>query len=137
MGNSLVIIGVAVICFLILYVMFNLRTKDQAFNVMFQVIGLAFFLGLIILIPKVAVDDEQFCNVVVENATVSGGQTSYDYTRLCFDNPNDTSTTFFVAITWFVRIVSALFALYFGYHVLKWLIEKVPRWTGKGAIPGR
>lgn len=116
-------------CFFMLYLVFNLKTKDKAFNIAFQLLGLIFFLGLIILIPKAALDDSQFCGLTVTNSTSSGGTISYEYSRTCFDNPNDTTQTFYVNVTWIIRIISLLLVLYFGYYVLKWLIERVPRFN--------
>lgn len=84
----------------------------------FQVLGIVFFLGLVILIGKVPLDDKDFCYLTVANSTQTGSMTSYQYDRVCFTNPNNSPLIFYKAVTWFIRIVAVMLIIYFGYIAL-------------------
>jgi len=130
MGNELLFFGILAVSFLVIYIISRINIDNEhlkGLNIGLQLFGLGMVVILMILLPKVVMDDKDFCAILVENATVSGDSTSYDYVRSCFDNPNTTSTTFYKAVFWFFRVLIMFLGLYFIINTIISLTKNVPR----------
>lgn len=90
-----------------------------------------FILGLIFLtmlfIPKVLLDDSDFCQTKPVNATVTGSLTEYQYDYVCTTNENNTATTFFR----FALIIVTISIFYWMVYIIQYLFEKTRRWFKK------
>lgn len=90
-----------------------------------------FLLGMIFLsalfIPKLLLDDSDFCSVKPVNATVTGSLTEYDYDHVCFDNPNNTNSTFFR----FALITLSVCVFGWLVYLVKYLAVKIKEWVEK------
>jgi hypothetical protein len=130
LGNELLFIGIIATSFLIFFIISKISISDENFkwvNVGLQIFGLGMIIILMILLPKVVMDDKDFCAVLVKNATISGSTTSYDYERTCFDNPNTTSTIFYKIVFWFLRVIVFFLGIYFIMRTVLSLTKKYPR----------
>lgn len=109
MGNDLLFAGIVVLIIVVLYTISRMRFKYKELNVGLQILGIGTILiMLLVLIPKIAMDDNSFCAITPDNITKNGDNTSIDYVRTCFDNPNTTSTSFYKWNLWIFRIVIIL-----------------------------
>lgn len=127
MSDSLLLVGIVALCVIVLFLLYTFSTQESAFLIPMQILGLAFFLSLVILVPKVAVDNKDYCSLAVANSTVVGSTTSYEYTRVCITNTNTTSTTFYKMVLWGIRIFSVMLIIYLSYNLFK----KATEWIGR------
>jgi len=147
MDATALIIAIGVVCFLLLYFAFNL--KEQHF--LMQLMALFFFVFLMFLIPKAALDYEQNCAMVlnqtkeiyqygnnftgyhwdysyetvapqIENAAyLFHKNTTYYYTWYCEPNQYSTTTTFYKIVTWFARMFALYVLIYLIYYSFGWI----------------
>ncbi len=125
MGNLTLLIGLGIVIAILIYMFFRMgEQKDEkgaARHFILQIIILVFvFVGLL-LIGKVALDDQDFCAWNVANSTTSGVTTSYEYDYECSDNTNTTAVTFYKALTYFIIIVA--------FYVLVYVLWEAGKWT--------
>lgn len=106
------IIGIGIACALVLYFAFQWDKKE---HFLLQLLASFFFVSLLLLIPKAALDNQNNCNIVIANETISFNTTSYDYKYFCEENISNTETTFFKIIVYFQRIFYGYIILYFMY----------------------
>lgn len=119
MGLEL-IIGIGICAFLLLYFAFQWDKKE---HYLLQLLTAFFFIFILLLIPKAAIDEKDTCQIVVANETIMGNTTSYDYTNYCIENVRTTSATFYKAIMWFIRVFLVYLFMYFNY--VAWLKSKL------------
>lgn len=113
MDGVTLIFGIAVLLFLVLYTAFSLEQKHFLLKVL--LVAVAFF--SMVLIPKAALDNQDYCEVVVSGANITtANYTAYDYERQCFDNDNTTTLTFFRGALWFGRFILAYLFIYVIYE---------------------
>lgn len=124
MGSEILVISVLGFAAIFSYLIINLKSEDEYLNIIFQVLGVGLIIVAALFLPKISIDEQNYCVTVAENATVTGSQTSYDYTRLCFDNTSGTPTLFYVFSLWVVRIIALFMFVYFIIYLLKKLREK-------------
>jgi hypothetical protein len=109
------IIGIGIVCFLLLYFVFNL--KEEHF--ILQLLGIFFFIFLLFLIPKTALDFNDDCALAINQTTRtyidSANFTDVNtYGTVCDTNTKQTSQIFYNIVIWFAK----LFVLYvFGYII--------------------
>lgn len=110
------ILGIGITAFLIIYFAFQ---WDKEEHWLLQLICSFVFIFLIMLIPKAAIDNEDYCQVTLMNETITqgGNLTTNAYTYLCFTNTKATTNTFYKAIWWFIRFFILYIFLYFTYVV--------------------
>ena len=130
MANITLLIGIIAICFFLIYLVINIKIGDTSWNVVFQLLGLVVVFVLMLLIPKTGLDDKNFCYLTISNSSTVGDVTSYEYSRTCFDNPNNTSNTFYKSFNVFLYILIGLLFVFFSYFLIKKLIEVYPKFRG-------
>lgn len=114
------ITGVALLCFLMILLLDRVDKSHKFLRLfMFPVI---FF--LLLFIPKALLDDTDFCEVAVANATVSGATTLYEYERVCFTNEDETYTLLYTTSMTIVVLIASYFLVYVIWYVL----NKIREW---------
>lgn len=112
MSLSLVI-GIGILAFLFLYFAFQLN--EQHF--LLKLLLIFFFCFSIILIPKSIINDT--CTIEVQNATVTGSRTDYEYNTFCDSTVTGSERSFLKIPLWFFRIFVIYFSVYIFYHWTK------------------
>ncbi len=113
MDGVTLIFGIGTLLFLVLYTAFSLEQKHFLLKVL--LVAVVFF--SMVLIPKAALDNQNYCDIVVSGANISiVNYTSYTYKRECFDNNNNTTNILFNGATWFARFVAVYLIVYIIYH---------------------
>lgn len=130
MDATSTIIGVGVAAFLLFFFAFQI---DEEKHFLLRLLVIFFALGLLIIIPKVLIDAQHICEVVVANSTdVSMDVRSYEYTSYCFDRTESTPQIFLKTIMWFYRLFMAYVIFFIGYMALMKLKENFKM---KGRLP--
>jgi len=117
-------IAISVVAFLILYFVFLWDKKEHIF---LRLLGSFFFVFLLILVPKTAIDYKQDCEFVRVNETVSGAITSYEYDYVCVNNTSSTAVTFHKTYMRFVYVFGFYIFMYVIYVLLLKNNEKFER----------
>ena len=136
MGNLTLIIGMSIILVMLVYMFFKFGDiKDTSedgdgdgggnSHFLLQIIILVFIFGLFLLIGKVAIDDRDNCAWNIVNSTATGTITEFDYEYQCSSNVNNTSTTFFVSLTWFIRFVAFYILVYVLWISGQWFLKAI------------
>lgn len=112
--TEMTILGIGIVCFLVLYLAFKLDDKHTPLKVLF----LFFTIYLFLLIAKDVYDNKDFCEVIVQNKTVSGSVTSYEYNRVCFENEKNTPSVFYNMVNNILKISYVYLFLFTSYIVL-------------------
>lgn len=110
------IIGIGIAGFLMLYLAFKLEREHY----LLRLILIFFFFYALILIPKAAMDEKNYCDFVVKNITTSAPVDHYEYAYLCASNSNTTTSTFYVMITWLLRLFGLYILVYMSYAMFKY-----------------
>lgn len=113
--------AIGVLAFLFLYFAFNL--DQEHFLLKFMLIF--FFAFTIILLPNAVINNS--CVIDVQNTTVSGSTTVYNYESYCDNTTTQTENTFLKIPLWFFRILVTYFSIYIAHHWFK-RSEKFQRW---------
>ena len=123
-----VLFAIGIVAFLFAYFLFKLREqgsiddaagKQSLFSHFpLQILLLFFFVGALLLVGKVAVDNSDPCAWLPMNATVNGSVTTYDYDYFCEDSPYNTATIFYGLTLWFARLMGIYLVLYFTWKTL-------------------
>lgn len=125
-----VILGMGIVSFLSLYMVFKLRdSNEQSFSegntqgnkhFLLQLIFLFFFLGsLFFLSAAVERIDTEYCELVTT------ANFTYDYE--CFTTNQSLGTSFFISVAWLLRLSMAYIFFYFVWESLKYLGWVVPK----------
>jgi len=118
MGSAIIIAGLVAFAFIVLYMAGKI---DEEKHVFLRIILFSITAICLLLIPKAVLDDNDYCSVIVSNATVSGSTTSYEYDRFCEENANDTSSIFWKLANWFIIIWASYVGIYYFYWVFRGL----------------
>ena len=116
------IIGIGVVCFLLLYFAFNL--KEQHF--LLQLLALFFFIFLMFLIPKAALDYNDNCGMVINQTSRSfidanNFTDTNTYMYYCEPNNKTTALIFYKTVTWFVSMFALYVLIYLIWYSFKWI----------------
>lgn len=125
-----ILIGIGVTMFLLVYIMFKIKTDVDANtqnHFLLQLIILFFIIGLFALLGKATLDESINCEWIVDNSTVNNNVTTYETSYTCSEAQNNTGLNFYKAIMWMVRILFLYVFLYIAYEVLKYLGWVVPK----------
>lgn len=128
-SGLILVFGIGIVSLLVLYLAFSLD-KEHFF---FKLLLLFFLFPLLTLIGKVAIDYDDYCEIMISGTNVSGNYTSYDYDNYCFDTPGNTSNSFFKSLTWLMRFFYVYAFMYFNYDfwMKKWLVKMFRRFKRK------
>lgn len=115
------IIGIGIVCFLLLYFVFNL--KEEHF--LLQILGIFFFIFLLFLIPKATIDFNDSCQQQINQTTrVYKDATNFTdtntYSTYCETNTKQTSKIFYNIVIWFARLFVLYVFLYIVFYSFKW-----------------
>ena len=121
--NELVLIsGIGVVAFLILFLGFKCMDKEHVF---WRLLSVFFVLYLLTMVGKVAQDSGSYCQLYVANSTeISTNTTSFDYVERCFDEEETTHTMFFKLTQWIMRVFAAYIFIYYSYKAIKYLADR-------------
>lgn len=129
------IIAISVTSFLLLHFVYKWDKEDHIF---LHVLGSFFFIFMLLLVPKAALDHQNDCEIVVANETVVGNTTTYGHAEFCVTNPNKTETIFYKLYMGFVYVFVAYMFVYLSYVLLikkmleKWgIVKPKPRNLGR------
>ena len=123
MDSLALIVCIAFVIGLFTYVMFKLENGHGLLKLFF------FFavIFLILLLPKIAIDESSYCEILTNTTTLTANTTAYTYERVCFTNTKTTANTFLSSIVWAQRIIITYMILYLAFTALKFLGFVVPR----------
>lgn len=130
------IIGIAAVCFLLVYTLFALDPE----HFLLKLLLLLLVLVCLPLIPKALIDNADYCEVVL-NATTENTSTpnitttTHQYTRYCVTNTTQTYNILYRFTTWVWRLTIAYMLLFLGFRALLFLGIVVP--TEKKTSKGR
>lgn len=127
MGSETVLIGASVVAALSIYIFFKLleaskskssddglvdeaQKKNDPLTTIFALVWFGVFLFSIFLVSKASLDGFNYCAIVPVNETLIGNLTVSDYSRVCFENTNNTGNGFF-NLTNFTLIACSIFLL--------------------------
>lgn len=114
MDSLVMVIGIGVISFFLLYFA---NTIDKE-HYLLKLLSLFFAVGILIFIPKVALDSRTTCEPVIANTTIADNTTSYSYTSFCFDTDETSPASFHGSVVWFYRIFMAYVIVALMYYAL-------------------
>lgn len=121
------IIGIAAICFLLVYILFSLDPE----HFLLKLLLLLMFLVCLHLMPKVLIDNADNCEIVL-NSTVEDTSilntttTTHQYTQYCVTNTTRTYTILYSFVTWIWRLVLGYMVLFLTWRALLFLGFVVP-----------
>lgn len=121
------IIGIFAICFLLLYVIFGLDPEHFLLKLLLFFV----FLVCLPLIPKVLIAETNYCEMLLNNtventSVVNTTTTTYQYTRHCHTNTDQTYNTLLGVTLWVWRFCILYMLLYLTWHALKFSGVVVP-----------
>lgn len=123
MDSLAFIFGIGVVSFIFLY--FS-QSFDEKKHPALKLLMLMFALALVILVPKVTIDDQHICETVVDNSTeVSSTITSYEYTYFCYYRTESTPDTFYRIVLWTYRLFIAYIITYLAYLAVTSLRDSI------------
>ena len=111
------IIGIGITAFLLLY--FSSQWDNKEHFLLKLLIGFL-FLGLLILIPKVAIDNPDTCEIVINQTAINSSIVNYSveshtYMQYCVTNTKNTHTIWYKVMMWFLRLFALYIFFYFFY----------------------
>lgn len=92
------IVGLGTIAFLFLYFAFKL--EDNHF--IFKLLLIFFFCVSILVMPQAVIKEN--CQVEIANITVTGENSTLEYSTFCIEPQGNAPTSFLRITTWFLRI---------------------------------
>jgi hypothetical protein len=97
--------------------------KSDPFTLAFTLFLFAIFTFCFFLIGKVAVESNDYCEIVVNSTrALNSTYDVYDYARVCFSNSSDSANGLFILTNTFI-IISGLFLLALLFWIV-WLYIK-------------
>lgn len=122
MDPLVLVIGTGIVSFFLL--IFS-HTLDES-HYLLKLLSLFFALGILIMIPKAALDSRQLCESVINTTmtNTSTNVTAYTYTTYCHTTSlEDSSTSFYKSVVWFYRIFMAYVIVALGYYAIMALAD--------------
>lgn len=116
------ILGIALFCFIILYTILSLD-KVHVYLKIFTVLFILLIAGLI---PKMIIDQEDYCEIVQVNSTVTGNTTNYGYDRVCIQNNQRTASLFFRSWSFYMIIIAGYMLIFLLWYLLNKYMAKLP-----------
>ena len=154
MNHLVLIVGLGLFCFLLLYIFNSLKENNLEQNIL-KLILLVFVIGLLILIPKIALDSNTVCELVLDNTqdvyqygnNFTGYHWDYDtgtapdgpqldayifhinrtntYIEQCYTINGNTGNIFYIAVLWFIRVLAIFIFIYLSYLGINLFIDKM------------
>lgn len=121
------VIGIFAICFLLLYLIFGLDPEHFLLKLLLFFV----FLVCLPLIPKILIGHADHCDIVLnstveDTSIVNQTTTTYQYTRHCETNTEQTYNTLLGVTVWIWRFCILYMILYLGWAALKFMGVVVP-----------
>lgn len=148
MSSIVLMAGIGIFSFLLLYMFYILKDNKQ--QELFKFFLLLTALGVLILIPKAAIDDQTTCEIVlndtqeiyrygdnyssyhwdytsplpsVSDVNLFHRNTTYNYDTYCYTKAGNTPTIFNRAVAVFYWISMTYIFIFISWMVLKYLFE--------------
>ena len=113
-------LGIGIFSFLLFIFISNLGEE----HTLLKFLTAFFAIGILILLPKVYIEDQ--CFPVVANETVSGNITEFDYTMFCETTHHSSGVTFQKTANWFFICFVTYIFMYLMYFIFFKKIGKEP-----------
>lgn len=122
MSGLTLVVGLGIVGLLLMLLFFKLgEGEGERSHWILQVLMLGFIVGVMVLIGKATMDDQDNCSWLTNSTTVTGNTTSYTHVYTCNDNANNTARTFYDVTVWILRIVGIYILLYFAWSAFNYL----------------
>ena len=109
-----IIIATGLIAVILLVIGFKLDNKHQVL----KVFSLFFAVFIVLMLGKFASDSKEVCKLELQNTTMVGNNTFYNYETLCYNvTKSNTPNTVYISSLWYFRVV---FVYVFGFII--WLV---------------
>ena len=110
---------------IIAFLMFYLSSILTEQHVLLKLLTIVFGLLFIILLSKSALENKNFCDVVVQNQTVQGNTTTFNYQHYCNENVKTTSNTSFKLTLSYLALFFIYVFIYFNKEIFSWISSKL------------
>lgn len=136
MNSLAIILGMGLVGFLSLYMLFKLRnSSEESFSgaggnkhFLLQLVFLFLFLSSLTFIGNAVYKaDSQVCAINEYNESVHAHNTSMHYDYECFNTNSTQGESFYRAVLWIVRLSYVYVFFYFVWEALKFLGWVVPK----------
>lgn len=117
------ILGIAAVCFLILYLSFNLDESHKHL----QVFLIITFFFMLVLIPQTLVEYKDHCSFVNNETLVDQNTTTYVYDYQCETATEQIPSTFYKFTVWITRIFAVYVSIYLIWLVLSFFKRTVTK----------
>lgn len=124
MGGLILLVGVLVLAIILLVLAFNLKLDDGG---ALQILLLIFSVLLLLLVPKLGLDYQNHCELLVVTETISENVTSFSHDYVCVDNANTSATTFYTIILRLTQVL-IFYAFMYGLYKLYRYIKERTKW---------
>lgn len=126
--NPFVLLAAIFIILVVLVTMFlklgNKEDNEGSNHFLLQLLVLGFILLFVLLVGKVAVDNDETCAWNVANTTTTANVTVYAHSYDCVPGTKNTTYLFYRTVLWFVRLVALYIVFYFFYEVFMFFDKK-------------
>lgn len=105
------IIGMGLVAFLFLFLVYIIKDLNEHFAL--RLLFIFFSMFIILLIPIVTLNNNDYCVMEVNESTTINNITTYDYDRFCVDNENNTEQIFYYIVITIIGLFYIYMLLYF------------------------
>jgi len=130
MGSFSLILGAGILALISGYVLFKLaeRGRDKEFESHNALQILMFFLLIssLFLVGKASYDDRHYCDYVVNQTTIIGNQTVYEYDYMCSTNDSSTGVWLYKIPLFIIQIA----VIYLILYLFKMIYKAYKNWKG-------
>lgn len=121
MNEIAFIVGIGLVGLLLMYFANSLKEEHKLLKLFIHLMVITF----LILVPKVMIDNNDYCEILANETITQDNVTTFDYTRVCFNNPNSTTTAFFKGMNWILISFALYIFIYLTYIIFTKLSEEV------------
>lgn len=124
MDTIAIILGIAAVCFLLIYFAFKLDNTHY----LLSILCIFCAMSLMLLIPKTMVDENDYCELSLNTTTLNAttNVTSYGYANVCVINSKQTASIFYQGFMWFWRIFAVYVFVYLVKEIFERYLKKAP-----------
>jgi len=125
--QTAIVLGVGVCSFLLFYLSNNFGDGENDLGrQVLKLFSVGFGVILLLVIPQTLLISD-VCETVVQNSTVSGDTTTYEYSEFCYEEKNDSVTGFYKTIVVFFRVFVIVLLLRIGWLVIVSIKDSIRR----------
>lgn len=117
MNLTTIIAGIGIVCYILVYIATKLEEKHAFLKFLF----ISFSLFTMLLIPKVSLDNKNYCSFEISNTTVLGDYVGYNYDYFCRTNTNNTIDTFYKSYLTILIVFAIYIVVFFSKEIIEYL----------------